>query len=269
MPALRFDSLDLVPEGLREHAKKVDGEENAVTINVVASAKVDEFRDNNINLSKERDELLGRVETLAAIVGEDPEAFREELEGLRTTNERVQAGELKESRALEEAVGKRTEEMRTKYEERLSQAAKESGAWKNKYDALDQKHRQQQVAAYLREACADEDIGVVSAAIPDIIARGQQIFRADDQGRISAQDGDTTIYGEDGVSSMSGKEWLKKLREQSPFFFERTGGGDAGGETTQQVNGVDKGKIKAMTAQERLELANDPKGYHSRNKQGA
>ena len=54
MPEIVFESLDKVPEGLREHAKE---EEGKVKVNVVPKNKLDEFRETNIKLAQERDSL--------------------------------------------------------------------------------------------------------------------------------------------------------------------------------------------------------------------
>ena len=80
MPKITFETLDQVPEWLRGDAKEVNGK---IEADVVQTAKVDEFRNNNIKLSTERDALLKTNESLVALVGEDVEAFKTEIETLR------------------------------------------------------------------------------------------------------------------------------------------------------------------------------------------
>lgn len=255
MPILQFDTLDLVPDGLREHAKQIDGSDK-VTVNVVPQAKIDDFRDNNIKLSKERDDLLAQLDPLKAIIGDDAEAFTKSLEELRLTSQRVKDGELKEGRALEEALAKRTDEMRRSYDERLQMEAKEKGAWKGKHDQLDAKFRQSLVMAAVKDACVLEDTGVEPRAIADITQRALSVFVADDHGKITPYSGDAPIYGADGVTPMTPKEWLTKLKEDAPYFFKGTSGGGAGGDTVHKVGGRTMEQLKSMTAAERLAFAN-------------
>lgn len=264
MPQIRFDSLDQVPEGLQEFAKKVDGDDSAVTVSVVAEPKLAEFRDNNIKLSKERDDLISKIEALEGIVGDNPEEFSDELSELRQMKERVEAGELKESRALEEAVGRRTEEMRKSFEERQQTVSKELSAWKQKYESLDGKFRQEMVKNAIARATVDPEgtddkLGLHPGAVNDVIERGLRIFKVNADGKIVPQDGEATIYGADGVTPMTPREWLTKLRDEAPYFFQGTSGGGAGGDKVKTVIG-DKTRedLKGMSAAERLELANNP-----------
>lgn len=260
MPILSFDSLDQVPEGLREHAKQADGSEK-FTVNVVPKQAIDEFRDNNIKISKERDELLEKLAPLQAIVGEDPAAFGAELEELRLTRQRVKDGELKEGRALEEALAKRTEELRRTMEERIQSEAKDKVAWKQRHDDLDGRYRRSLVASAVRDAVLRGDSGVETTAVADVVERAQKIFRVDDHGKIVPFAGDAPIYGADGVTPMTPSEWLAKLKEEAPHFFKGSNGGGAGGDqSVHKVHGRTADQLKGMSASERLALANGETG---------
>lgn len=256
MPNITFDSLDLVPDEFKAVAKSVEGSDR-VTINVVPTAKIDEFRDKNIALSKERDTLLATIEPFKAIVGEDLEGFTKDLDNLRQTQQRVKDGELKETRAIEEALGKRTEELRKDYENRLQTVGKEGAAWRTKYEGLDGEFRKSLVAAAIKDAAMESDSGVDPRAVPELIMSAYGTFRADDQRRVIPFEGDAPIYGADGSTPMTPREWLVKMREMKPFFFKQTNGGGSGGETTRKVLGVDAKELAKMSASERLALANE------------
>lgn len=262
MPILNFDSLDLVPDGLREHAKAVDGGNGKVAVNVVPSVKIDEFRDNNIKLSKERDELRGQYEPLKAIVGDDIEGFSKSLDELRQTQQRVKDGELKETRSIEEALHKRTEELRKDYDGRLQAEGKEKAAWRQKHDALDNQYKRSLISSAIKDAAMESDSGVEPKAIGDIVNVGLPVFRISDDGKVIPYQGDGPIYGADGTSPMTPREWIAKLKEDKPFFFKGSNGGGAGGDTTRKVHGVDKAQVGKMTASERLALANGEKVAH-------
>lgn len=255
MPILTFESLDLVPEGLRESAKQAEGSEQ-FTVNVVAANKIDEFRDNNIKISKERDALLQEVETLRPLVGENPEEFAQQLTELRAIAQRVKDGDLKEGRALEEALQKRTEEMRKQHGEQVAAISKERAAWQQRHDSLDQRYRQSLVSNAVTAAAMMPGSGVEPSAVQEIVRSALDVFRVDDGGRIAPYQGDAPIYGADGVSPQTPAEWLQKLKDEKPFFFQMSNGGGAGGDKTKTVHGKTTDQLKSMSAAERLAIAN-------------
>lgn len=256
MPNLMYDTLDACPQDLREFAKPIDGQEGKVQVSVVPKKSIDEFRDNNIKLTKERDTLLQQLDPLKAIVGEDAETFKLSLDELRQTAQRVKDGELKESRGIEEALARRTDELRKDYDNRLQSEGKEKAAWRQKAESADQTLRRERVMAAIKDAAMNEGSGVQATAIGDVTMNALQIFRCDDHGRIIPYEGDAPIYGADGTSPMTPTEWLQRLKEVKPHLFKQSQGGGAGGDTTKRILGHDKAAVKNMTAQERLALAN-------------
>lgn len=260
MPNITFDSLELVPDEFKAIAKAVDGANGKVTINVVPKSTVDEFRDKNIEISKKFDALTQEHTVLKGIVGEDPDGFAKSLEELRVTQQRVKDGELKEGRQIEEALGKRTDEMRKDYENRLQAMGKEGVAWRQKYESRDADFKKTLVASAIKDAAMEADSGVEPRAVNDIISSAFGTFRADDNGKIGAFDGDAPIYGADGVNALTPREWLGRLKETKPYFFKPTQGAGSGGDTTKKVLGVDRKTIEGMTAIQKLELANSQPG---------
>ena len=230
MPVLSFDSLDAVPSEFRESA--VQGEDGKMKVDLVLRKKLDEFRDNNVKYQKERDEAVTQVGPLREIIGDDPDAFRAQLDELRNMKQRVDAGELKESRQVEEAVNKRTEDMRRDHNDSLQKQSKETAAWKTRHDELDRRFKQSTVVAAIKDAALDTELGVDPRAIRDITSRALGVFRADDAGKITAYEGggsDTVAYGSTG-DPLTAKEWIQRLREEAPYFFKNSqGGGSAGG----------------------------------------
>lgn len=67
-----------------------------------------------------------------------------------------------------------------------------------------------------RAAEARQDL--CPGAVNDIVTRGMSVFRADDEGRVQAFDGDQLMYGSDGTP-LTPEEWLGKLRVTAGFFF--------------------------------------------------
>ncbi|MEQ8308024.1 MAG: hypothetical protein RIA09_15815 [Hoeflea sp.] len=253
MPEIKFDTLDAIPEGLREGAKEVDGK---VIINVVPKAKLDEFRDTNIALSAERDTLKQTAATLQEIVGEDPEAFQASLEEMRQTTQQVKDGKLKGTDAIETEVNSRVSSMKGDYERRLQEAGQETKAWKEKAMTADQKFRQSQIDRAVTNAVLADDSGAQPQALTDILTRAYKTFVVEDDGKLVAKDGEATIYGSDGASPMTPKEWLEKLRDEAPYFFKQSNGGGAGGAGEGKLpNGMAAEDFQKLSGAEQLRLA--------------
>lgn len=231
-----------------------------MTVNVVPAAKIDEFRDNNISLSKQRDELLAKLTPLHGIVGDDVEGFTKSLEELRQTAQRVKDGELKETRSIEEALHKRTEELRKDYDTRLQTVGKEGAAWRSKYEGLDTQYRRSLVANAITQAAMHKDSGVNPAAIGDVTRAAYETFKVGDDGKLVPMDGEATIYGSDGITPMTPSEWLGKLKESKSHYFLQSNGGGAGGDgqggANKKLMGHDKTQLGKLSAAERLEVAN-------------
>lgn len=264
MPIISFESLDVVPEGLRAVARN-DETTGKVTVNVVPEAKLSEFRDKNIELSKMTEDLNAKLTVYAGIVGEDPDAFKADMDDMRNTRQRVKDGELREGRQIEEAIAKRTEEMRKGYQDQLAAEAREKNAWKQRAEAEQGRFKEQVVVSAIRDACLDGELGILSGAVDDVTERAKRVFRVSDEGRLTAYNGDAVIYGGDGTSSVTPKEWVAKLKDSHAHYFKGSHGGGAGGEGGATLSKPIAGKFSPeqwgkMSARDRLAAANSEPG---------
>jgi hypothetical protein len=259
MPIFSFDSLEAIPESLRSFAK---AEGDKVQINLVPQDKLDEFRDTNTSLVKERDALQKQVETLSPIVGEDPAAFSADLTELRAVAQRVKDGSLTDSRKIEEEIIRRTEDMKKSLEEQVRAAQKEGANWKDKASQIESTYKRTLVSSAIKDAAISPEAGLNPSAIPDVLSRAQAVWRATDDGKVLAFQGDLQLYGADGGSPLTPKEWIAKLKEEAPHFFKDTSGGGAGGGPGDRRGPLGKTaqEMKGMSAQDRLALANGDKG---------
>ena len=226
MPELAFDSLDKVPEELREHAVEQD---EKVLINVVPKTKLDEFRENNINIAKERDELNQKYSKVQEVVGEDLDEFQKQYNDLLETKRLVEAGELVKNTSLDEAVQKRTAEMKSDLEGKIKSLEQDRNAWKEQTHSLQNRYNQREIDRYVTEAVLDPELGARPEALPDILRRAHDAFTVKDDGSIIPMENDQVVYGSDGTSPMTNKEWLLKMKKEAPHFFKGSSGGDAGG----------------------------------------
>jgi len=253
MPDIIYDTLDAVPEGLREGAKQVDGK---VVVNVVLKAKLDEFRDNNVALATERDTLKTTVATLTGIVGEDPQAFTQQLEELRSTAQQVKDGKLKGTDAIEAEVNARVGSMKSDYERRLLETGRDVQTWKEKANEADTKFRRSLIDRGVTNAVLAEASGAQPQALPDILTRAYGVFQVDEKGHLIAKDGEATIYGSDGATPMTPGEWLEKLKETAPYFFKQSSGGGAGGDGNGGLpNGMGTEDFQKLSGAQQLALA--------------
>ena len=142
---------------------------------------------------------------------------------------------------------------------RIEAQARENGAWKKNYEELDGNYRRSLVTSAIKDVAMLADVGVDPRAMGDLTTKALGVFKVDDEGRIVAMAGDAPLYGPDGVSPMTPKEWLVKLKDEAPYFFKGSTGGGAGGDRTSKVHGRTHAELKAMTASQRLALVNGEK----------
>lgn len=256
MPDLSFESLDKVPEGLREYAKEDGGK---VVVKVVPAVKLDEFRTNNINLAKERDSYKANLEKVLPVLGGDVgkfDEFQAELQALREVNQKVKDGKLTAKDDIDAEVGRRVASMKSDFERQLTEKAQEVGAWKTKASEADQKYRRSVVDRMVTDAVLNEKSGADPRALQDILSRSYGVFVVKDDGKIEARDGEAVIYGADGATPMTPLEWLGKLKSEAPYFFKNSsGGGAAGNQGGNTIAGMSREDFQKLPATERLRLA--------------
>lgn len=258
MPDLFYDSLDQVPEGLREVAKQNDT--GKLVVKVVPAAKLDEFRDNNIKISKERDDAVAYVTKAREIIGEDFDGFNASLGELKTTAQRVKDGELVANKSIEEALADRTKQMREDMTAENQRLAGEVKLWKDKQTVTDQKLRRTHIDRHMTDVVLDEAIGVHPKALADILQRAYSVFEVGEDGKLTPKKGDAVIYGGDGATPMSPKEWVQSLKEDAPYFFKGSNGGGAEGGDAKGMNGMTAADIAKLPPEARLAIANGEYG---------
>jgi hypothetical protein len=254
MPDITFNSIDEVPEGLREVAKANDA--GKIVVKVVPQVKLDEFRDRNIALAQERDGLATKLTKATSLLGDDFDAAESSLNELRSVAQRVKDGQLVENKGLEEALAERTGKMREEMQAEIHRNAQEAKAWRDKYGQTDQKLRRTYVDRAITDVVLDETSGVHPKALADILGRAYQTFEVGDDGKLTAKRGDAILYGSDGATPMSPKEWINTLKDEAPYFFKGSNGGGSSGSEGSNVMGFTSAEIAKMTPDQRLMIAN-------------
>jgi hypothetical protein len=255
MPIINFDSLEQVPEGLREGAKP-DDQTGKYVVNVVLNSKLDEFRERNVEQAKKLEKLEPQVQRLTSIVGEDPAAFENELTQLRDIHKRVNDGELKTNDQIEQAVQDRVKAVKDGYEETNKAARNEAQTFKQRAETLQQKLDRTRIDKEVTSAVIQPDSGVRPEALPDVLERAYRLFKVEDE-KIIPKQGEATVFGSNGADPMTPSEWLVKLRTEAPHYFKgNNGGGAAGG--ADKIGGFTRKEVAGLSAAQKLALANDP-----------
>jgi hypothetical protein len=258
MPIINFNSLEEVPEGLREGAK-ADENTGKFAINVVLNSKLDEFRERNVTQSKRLETLEPAFERYKAVVGDDVSNFENELTQLRDTKKRVDDGELKTNDQIEQAVADRIKAVKDGYEETNRAARSEATSFKQKAEELKTRLDKTRIDKEVTAAVIVPESGVRPEALPDVLERAYRLFKVEDE-KIVPKNGEAIVYGNNGADPMTPTEWLAKLRTEAPHYFKGNNGGGAGGGNGDKIGGYSKQQVAGMSAAQKLALANDTAG---------
>jgi len=242
---LVVDSMEGLDESLQSLYKQggdgkfyLQTEEDADT-----KKKLQEFRDNNIKLMKEKEELEKKF------AGVDPSQIAEMKKKLQAIDDKkmIEAGKI------DELVAQKVERMRADFENQLT-------AMKT---ALEQKDTENgKLNSRLSEVLIDSEItravnavgGVRKEALQDLIARGKRVWKLE-EGKPVPKEGDKTLYGKDGKSILTFDEWAQIQFETASFLFEPSAGGGAtgaGGGAGRGIKQSEKEALAKLPPQERL-----------------
>ena len=210
-----------VPESLKEFYVKTDDGYLLDVDNADYQQKIGEFRNNNIQFKRERDDLQKKLEGYSGV---DPKKY---LEMQRKLDELDEKG-LLESGKIDQLVEKRAEKFRQEYEDQIAKLTE--GQQSAEGRAQTYKTRLDELAIGDMIAKAVLNVGrVQKGALVDILARARATWKVNENGVPVAMNGETKLYGKDGKELLTGEEWAQQLRESSPYLFEGNAGGGAPG----------------------------------------
>jgi hypothetical protein len=255
MPLIKYKDKDSIPEDFRSAVKKNE-DEGVYEVNVVLKSQLDEFRNNNIELSKKTERYKAlENEFNALLTGEvtDVNGLKKEVSDLRKIAQRVKDGELTESSAIEKEVENRTKNMNERYEQQLKVLKDQLNAQAEKLKEKDNVIRENRLKNELKAIINDQKLGINPMAENALAMEAQRAgFRVDDDGNIIAkkENGDT-IWGDNGKDPMTLREWADgQLKETAPYLFLKSQGSGTGryGETGEGVPSAEA--RKKMTTDE-------------------
>jgi len=261
MATLTYESLSEVPEDLQDAAKEENGK---YVVSVTSSGKIKEFRDNNIAVTKERDTLQAALAQYEGVTGvalpdlEDGKLsdFAKTLEALRDTSKKVADGKLVEETSLEEAAAARVTEVTGNFKDQLAQMAKDRDAHKTAAQKAEQRANAMMVENAVRLAASDPDVAMIDKAVTMVLPSALGTFKVGDDGKLTPKHNDgTVIYGSDGVTPKSIKEWLMEQREENDFLFQGSKGGGASGSSDSSTGRLSAAQLADMKPAERMKYA--------------
>lgn len=207
----RISKLEDVEEQYRGlYAASADGTFTLQAEGVADKAKLDEFRDNNISLSKQMDDLKKMFE------GIDPNKVRE----LMARQKELEEKKLIDAGKLDELLAQRTTAMKSEYEAKLTAAEEARKKVTSQLEVL-------LVDSAIQTAAAKT--GVRATALEDVMLRGRTLFKVQDGKAVPIGADGKVIYSSDGVTPQSVEGWLGSLTTSAPHLFEPSKGGGAGG----------------------------------------
>jgi len=269
MPIIYYSDKESIPSDFVDVAKEVteDGDNKGkFAVNVVARAKLEEFRDNNTKLATKLDETTSSFGAILAAIGVKAEDFdiadfKDSYEELKKTAQKVADGKITAPEDIEKTVAERMEIARGKYEKQVSEAAQRESAMKAERDEAVKNYKRTFIDRAVAEAFTDPDLGVQMSALSDVMQKAYGAFIVEEDNSLTCKKDGVKQFGEDGITGRTVKEWITvDLRKEAPHYFKASqGGGAGGGGDTKQFGGMTEAEFNKLPASKRLEIANQMK----------
>jgi len=198
--------LEDVAENVRPLYKQ-EGDKYVLDVEgVVPKERVDEFRNNNIQLQQ----------ALEKLKGVDPVKYAELIQ----LDNEVKEGKLIKEGKLEEVVNLRVGQMKTTYETTINETK----------SALEIANSQLQLLMIDNQAKNEAlKLGVRPEALDDIVLRARALFKLEKGVPVPKDDKGNVIYGKDGTTPQSMADWTVGLKKTAPHLFQGSQGSGAGG----------------------------------------
>lgn len=200
-----IDNIETVPEAARGFYVKQGDKYVLDAEGVVPKERLDEFRNNNIELQKQIDKYKGV----------DPVKYAELMEIQR----KIQEKELIEAGKVDEVVELRVSTMRNSYESEKTTLSTELSTTKRQLEVL-------LIDNVVKTAAIK--LGVIPEAIDDVILRAKGTFAIEEGTPVPKSNG-AVVYSKDGKTPMSVEEWLTSLKTTAKHLFLGSSGSGAGG----------------------------------------
>lgn len=226
---MTYDTAEAAPEEVRTFLKK-DETTGKFKINLVPSAKLEEFRNTNIAVKRANEELVAFQERVKPIIGDNPDAFMQNYSALQELKKKFDNKEMIENSSFEDALKKRIEEMQRQYKDQIEKVSANEQNAKKSLEEVTSRYHSSLIERHVTTAVINPRSGALQEALPDILSHARSVFKVNDKGEIIPVDSEgNRLYGADGSSLLTPDEWLGQLRQTKPYFFKGSSGGGAMG----------------------------------------
>lgn len=222
------ESLDGIPEAYHELYEQTD--DGYVFVGVDDAdflQRLAEFRNNNTDLKKARDELQ---EQLAKFKDIDPEKYKELKELQDRLDQDEEAKKIAEGK-IDEVVNARTEKLRADLQGKIEALEKALTEEKTKNETITVELGKTRISSFVNERLEELKFKPRAGAMSDILGRVHNKFSLSPENSKDVipvgVDGKRN-FGKDG-KDLSMDEFLTDLTEHASFLFEPGAGGGAGG----------------------------------------
>jgi hypothetical protein len=205
-----------IPENLKtEYEKGTDGFYHLqLDEKVVPKTRLDEFRDNNIRLSKDFEDYKKKFGDI------DPDEYRELKKQAETNRHKKLIDEGK----IDQLVSERTETLRSNFEGKIKKLSEDHDSLKSERNTLYTKLEDTLITSRIRDAALE--VGVPKkGAMKHIVSAAKGIWILRDGEPVPVDSKGDVIYGEDGKSPLTFKEQMQGLMVTEALLFEPSSGG--------------------------------------------
>jgi hypothetical protein len=219
----KFKTKDEIPAEHLPHYAERDGAWVLDVDGAVEKSKLDEFRNTNVSLIKERDDLKKRYE------GIDPDAVKaladekRQLEEEKLLNGSPHPSPLRsaEREKIDKVVENRIKGVKADLEKQIASLSGERDALTDRFTSI-------QIDQGVLTVATKR--GLRPTAIPDITARARSIFRLVNGVPTAFEaDGKALRYGKDGLTPMTLEEWVDAQVSEAPLIDDLSATGRVSG----------------------------------------
>lgn len=222
----QITKLDDVPENVRTMYRQ-EGSVFVLDVDgAVPKDRLDEFRNNNIQLQQQLDKLKDI----------DPVKYRE----LTVLQRKLEEKELLDKGEVDKVVNLRVEQMRNELQTTIDTTTAQLTAAQAQLNKL-------LVDNVVKSAALKH--GVLAEAVDDVVLRAKNIYSVKDGVPTPTNEKGEVIYSKDGKTPMPVEEWLADLKKTARHLFAgSTGGGAGGGHRTGSAD------MSSMTPAQKITL---------------
>jgi hypothetical protein len=240
-----YENAQDIPEGMESLYTETEGTFNLTGVEgLVDKGRLDEFRDNNIQLRKdmETSEAAGKTamgkfeeQTLAMkaleekFAGVDMEEWNSLQDGKKAVEDKARDladKKLIESGDVDTLINQRVEEV-------LAAKTREFETMKSDFESkvLGLETNLTDYDGRLATLLVDNEItrfatehGVRTSAIEDVLYRGRGLFRVEEGQAVALDESGRKVYADDAVTPLTISGWLGGLADTAPHLFEASTG---------------------------------------------